>query len=186
MRFLLRQYPIRSQAHGTRKVFSDRRARLDPEERALGWHVQYEALDQSQFRRGLSGADRVRRRRRPSSPDSASPSGGTTKNLLDQQSERLNSIEEAHAALREEHSTLSAQLDELTQRRAELTGQLTDERRRAADAESHAGHLLEWIRQLEGAAREAHARLDAVHQSITWRWTKPIRLLARPFRPIDR
>jgi hypothetical protein len=43
--FLLKHYPIRSQRHGDRKVFRDRRPRWSPEERALGWHVQYDALD---------------------------------------------------------------------------------------------------------------------------------------------
>jgi hypothetical protein len=41
-KFLLRHYPIRSQAHGERKVLVDRAPRWSPEERALGWHRQYE------------------------------------------------------------------------------------------------------------------------------------------------
>ena len=44
IRFLLRHYPIRSQAHGTRKVFEQRLPRFASEERARGWHVQYDAL----------------------------------------------------------------------------------------------------------------------------------------------
>lgn len=44
IRFLLRHYPIRSQAHGVRKVFEQRLPRFAPEERARGWHVQYEGL----------------------------------------------------------------------------------------------------------------------------------------------
>ena len=42
LRFVLRHYPIRSQAHGERKVFGERRPRFLPEERARGWHVQYD------------------------------------------------------------------------------------------------------------------------------------------------
>jgi glycosyltransferase involved in cell wall biosynthesis len=42
IRFLLRHYPIRSQAHGERKVFRERLPRLVPRERARGWHVQYD------------------------------------------------------------------------------------------------------------------------------------------------
>ena len=41
MRFLLRHYPIRSQEHGTRKVFLERRPRLSAKEVAQGWHLQY-------------------------------------------------------------------------------------------------------------------------------------------------
>ena len=41
IRFILRHYPIRGQAHGERKVFEERRKRLLDRERARGWHVQY-------------------------------------------------------------------------------------------------------------------------------------------------
>jgi glycosyltransferase involved in cell wall biosynthesis len=43
LRFLLRHYPVRGQAHGERKVLEERLARFAPEERAQGWHVQYAA-----------------------------------------------------------------------------------------------------------------------------------------------
>ena len=45
--FILRHYPIRSETHGRRKVFAERLARFLPEERAMGWHVQYD-----EFQRG--------------------------------------------------------------------------------------------------------------------------------------
>ncbi len=45
--FLLRHYPIRSQAHGRRKVFSDRRGRFLERERARQWHIQYDAIEES-------------------------------------------------------------------------------------------------------------------------------------------
>jgi hypothetical protein len=44
LRFLLRHYPIRGQAHGERKVFQERRPRFAASERERGWHVQYDAL----------------------------------------------------------------------------------------------------------------------------------------------
>jgi glycosyltransferase involved in cell wall biosynthesis len=43
-RFLLKHYPIRSQAHGERKVFAERRPRWNAAERAFGWHAQYDHL----------------------------------------------------------------------------------------------------------------------------------------------
>jgi hypothetical protein len=43
-RFLLKHYPIRSQAHGERKVLAERRPRWDAAERAFGWHAQYDEL----------------------------------------------------------------------------------------------------------------------------------------------
>ena len=41
LRFILRHYPIRGQAHGERKVFRERQNRFLDAERARGWHVQY-------------------------------------------------------------------------------------------------------------------------------------------------
>jgi glycosyltransferase involved in cell wall biosynthesis len=43
-RFLLKHYPIRSQAHGERKVLAERRPRWNAAERAFGWHAQYDEL----------------------------------------------------------------------------------------------------------------------------------------------
>ena len=46
--FLLRHYRIRSQAHGLRKVFDERLARFDSQERAERWHVQYDGMVREQ------------------------------------------------------------------------------------------------------------------------------------------
>jgi hypothetical protein len=43
LRFLLRHYPVRGQAHGERKVFRERRARFAAE-RARQWHLQYDSV----------------------------------------------------------------------------------------------------------------------------------------------
>lgn len=44
VRFILRHYPIRSQAQGERKVFRERQQQFAAGERARGWHVQYDSL----------------------------------------------------------------------------------------------------------------------------------------------
>lgn len=41
-KFLLKHYPLRSEEHGRRKVLADRAPRWNRDERALGWHRQYE------------------------------------------------------------------------------------------------------------------------------------------------
>jgi glycosyltransferase involved in cell wall biosynthesis len=46
LRFILRHYPIRGQAHGERKVFQERRPRFDTREREGGWHVQYDRIQE--------------------------------------------------------------------------------------------------------------------------------------------
>jgi SAM-dependent methyltransferase len=53
LKFILRHYPIRSEAHGARKV-ADRRQRTLPEERHRGWHVQYEDVGGTSFLRDAS------------------------------------------------------------------------------------------------------------------------------------
>ncbi|HEY1478799.1 MAG TPA: glycosyltransferase family 2 protein [Gaiellales bacterium] len=48
--FILRHYPIRSAEHGRRKVLAERLARFAAEERADGWHVQYDRyVDGAEF-----------------------------------------------------------------------------------------------------------------------------------------
>jgi glycosyltransferase involved in cell wall biosynthesis len=44
VQFVLRHYPIRSSGHGQRKVFVERKGRFLDAERAIGWHVQYDAF----------------------------------------------------------------------------------------------------------------------------------------------
>jgi glycosyltransferase involved in cell wall biosynthesis len=46
-KFLVKHYPIRSQKHGTRKVFHERRSRYIPSAVAKGWHVHYEAIPEN-------------------------------------------------------------------------------------------------------------------------------------------
>jgi hypothetical protein len=43
-KFLLKHYPIRSQEHGERKVFYDRKMRWNAKERAAGWHSHYDPI----------------------------------------------------------------------------------------------------------------------------------------------
>ena len=43
-KFLLKHYAFRSQQHGEKKVFVERKARWNPKERAKGWHVHYDAI----------------------------------------------------------------------------------------------------------------------------------------------
>jgi glycosyltransferase involved in cell wall biosynthesis len=50
-KFVMRHYMFRSLEHGLRKVFKERLPRYAPEERAIGWHIQYNNLkpDPSSF-----------------------------------------------------------------------------------------------------------------------------------------
>ncbi len=48
-RFLLKHYPVRSQAHGEKKIFLERKLRYDPELKARGWHYQYDYIHQGYY-----------------------------------------------------------------------------------------------------------------------------------------
>ena len=45
IKFLMRHYPIRSQSHGEKKVFEDRKSRWNSEEKKKGWHKQYDGFN---------------------------------------------------------------------------------------------------------------------------------------------
>ena len=51
IQFLCRHYPIRTQAHGERKVFEERKGRFTDEEIAFGWHRQYDISEDNVFLR---------------------------------------------------------------------------------------------------------------------------------------
>ena len=46
--FLIKHYRIRSQQHGEKKVFLERKSRWMPEESARGWHIQYDNVKEGQ------------------------------------------------------------------------------------------------------------------------------------------
>jgi hypothetical protein len=48
LKFLLRHYPIRTEAQGRKKIFRDRRPRFVEEERRRRWHIQYDDVVEGQ------------------------------------------------------------------------------------------------------------------------------------------
>lgn len=58
-KFLLKHYSFRSQQHGEKKVFRERKARWNPRERARGWHVHYDAMQEGhRFVRSVTEKER--------------------------------------------------------------------------------------------------------------------------------
>ncbi len=45
-KFLLKHYSFRSQKHGEKKVFRERKSRWNPNERARGWHIHYDSMQE--------------------------------------------------------------------------------------------------------------------------------------------
>jgi len=184
IRFLLRHYPIRGQAHGERKVITERRRRFLPEELDRGWHVQYDRIDSgAQFVCDPAGLalydpDAVRLRllvenRRVDELNAAA--GASQQELARARGDvraRAREVQQLMTALDasrrevEAARTVSAALEErLSQAQRDneaLVGTLREE---AQGHQRHASHL--------------RAELTAVLASQSWRVTKPLRAVHR-------
>jgi glycosyltransferase involved in cell wall biosynthesis/SAM-dependent methyltransferase len=190
LRFILRHYPIRGQAHGEQKVFRERRERFVATERERGWHVQYNNLPE--------GASFIR------DPASLIPYDPFTIRLelmlhhrgvedLESQvrafeltREALASLRREHAAREDEVASLRRQLDASAQICGRQQQELDCARRLADD------RRLE-IDRLRTAWQERSRQLDEVYASKSWRITAPLRTvvslatgLPEPSSAVDR
>jgi hypothetical protein len=177
IKFLLRHYPIRSRAHGRRKVYEERLPRFDEDERRRGWHVQYDATSASDdFIRPaadltLFDPDAVRLRLQLGLVDVAS---------------RCDRLERLLAGeLRRSSSLLTAarererQVIDLERHVIDLERRIEDGHARLAEAHARADAL-----DRQRNAEEAHWRrvLGEVYASASWRVTAPLRALGRWLR----
>jgi len=197
VRFMLRHYPIRGQAHGERKVFQERRNRFLVHERARGWHVQYDDVQE--------GASFIRD---PSTLTSYDPDPLRLSLMLHHRGvealcseietlrrdlvQRDRSLAEAREELRGcsvqadrlraelerctseiEHQASQIRLDgvELDARGAEIARINQAVEQRDAD-------IARWRTAVDGLT----CRLEAVYQSFSWRWTAPARAAYRALR----
>ena len=179
IRFLLRHYPIRSQQHGERKVFAERKDRFLGAERAKGWHVQYDSWkDGDSFLREpyhlhLFDDDRMRLDLLLEN-DAAREAAGRAKRLNDeverlqemQQAleERLRSADEARSRFELEASKREKTTEELARllgaqegRAAELERQLE----RQADLGRRASEIEARLSDSAALVKTVSARLDA-------------------------
>jgi hypothetical protein len=126
IRFIVRHYPVRSQAHGERKVFVERRARYLQSERAQGWHVQYDAFVEDQsFVRDPSTLG-------PWDPDAIRVALTVHHRGVEQLEADLDI---ARQTLDETRAALDARTDDLARHRAEVAELRTAVEERAAEAE---------------------------------------------------
>ncbi len=193
IRFPLRHYPLRSAAHAERKVFEERLPRFDPEERARGWHVQYDrfaaggdapAPDSGSAivfdRDAAAAAAQVRNRL----VEAARPGvGAVPARLL---ADQVASIEAAIAAEQQRMSGLEQALGErerevagLRTEREEAARRLEDALKRLAASDAHARKLR---RELDRAGRDSAdlvRRLNEVFASRSWKITRPLRAVWR-------
>ena len=193
LRFPLRHYPIRGQAHGERKVLRDRQPRLAGEARERGWHAQYAGVDAAtRFVRDPAelrayDPEAVRfelalRHRGVEELERALAAAGAEVTPV----ARLAEAEGLLAAERERAERTSRALDERNRELAERTAErhalsreldlrnreLAAERAALADARGR-------VAELEEAVALERARTAELLASRSWRWTAPVRALLR-------
>lgn len=176
IRFLLRHYPIRGQAHGERKVFRERKPRFVEGERARGWHVQYDSVqegasfihDPATLTRYDADAVRLELMLHHRGMEEAEAAVASLREEVERGTEAL-------ARTRAELSATSAQVDQLGRNLATLQAELADLRRRLEIGVAEATALREIV-------DDRTRRLDAMQQSLSWRVTAPARMAGRLLR----
>lgn len=200
IRFLLRHYPIRSQAHGERKVFQERLPRFAPLERARGWHVQYNDLvegasfvrDPTSLRRYDPEAVRLdlflRHREVERLELLAAAADGLTAELdrLRPERERLLSDLEA---LRSHLQAQDTELDRLRSERERLVSDLQAQDTELDRLRSERERLLSDLQAKDAELDTLRSRLAAREATIakvlasrSWKLTAPLRAADRLLR----
>jgi glycosyltransferase involved in cell wall biosynthesis len=187
IRFLLRHYPIRSQAHGERKVWLERVARFSEAERDRGWHVQYDEVREGH--RFIRDA----RTLTPYDPDVVRFELWARHRGVAELEETVDDLRRATVGLRAQLAARAAEHEQLVAESHQLRAQLAA---RAAEheqlvAESHqlraqlAAMAAEKARanaevsRQDLAIRELARRLDELYASRSWRWMAPLRAAYR-------
>jgi hypothetical protein len=160
IRFLLRHYPIRNQEHGVRKVFDERKKRFVDKERAKGWHVQYDAIEEGHSFVGDPSklnpydADRVRLDLLlQSDPVRVAEEKAREAGAL---AETRRRDLEVTAALKHEAEKHAANVEE---DRRKVIERLIDRERHVANLETTRGHLERHAAGLEKERNELAARV---------------------------
>ena len=206
LRFVLRHYPIRSDAHGRRKVFDERLPRFTDEERQRGWHIQYDGYVQGQSllkpAEELTLYDSGSVRMEQALTDLAALERESAEQLERTLARETSIREQLHESERrgQELRTLADQyvLDLAARDRSLMESTAALERATAALAEANAtraraeaeaaheresrvetrGRLEQQLSALTDERDRIWRDLQAVHDSYTWRWTGPARWLA--------
>ena len=176
LRFILRHYPIRGQAHGVRKVFGERRNRFLDRERARGWHVQYDQMQEGvSFLRDPSTLT-------PYDPDALRRSLTLHPRYPEELEEALSAARSDLSAARAEVEALRDELQQRATERSEMHAALDARSAEIAALieaiEQRAAEIGRWRTAADGLTRQ----LEEVRHSLSWRWTSPARAAYRILR----
>jgi hypothetical protein len=201
IRFISRHYPIRSQAQGVRKVFVERRGRFRSDERARGWHVQYDEVPEgTSFVRDPStltpydpDAIRIDLSMRHRGVEALEASLDQARRAGEARRQEIDSLD---AALRAAHDDLRAQSvsvallrseverlsGDLATLRTELDAICRESEARAAEINAATDFVHEQAQTIEGLQTSVAAlqqRVDELVASFSWRVTAPARAVLR-------
>jgi glycosyl transferase family 2 len=166
IRFLLRHYPIRGQAHGDRKVFVERQPRFSDAERARGWHVQYDDF--------VEGASFVHDPRTLTRFDPVGIRIGL--------SLRHRGVEALEAELETRQAEIAGLRGVLETSQAEIAGLRGVLETSQVEIAGLRGALEERtveVANLQRTVADFVRQLDAFRRSLSWRWTAPARAILR-------
>lgn len=187
IKFLMRHYPIRSEDHGRRKVFEERKNRFLEGERAIGWHTQYDSI-QNREHSFLPDPKQLHR----FDPDHVrlelmlfnrayAEAQENLERLQKDQSENANS---ADHELEERLAKLVAELGRLDSRITDLTIRLEEARNREASLVSRLEVAEKGFQSKTQVERDLRAEIDrlerhrqAVESSAGWRLLQNVRRL---------
>jgi hypothetical protein len=193
--FILRHYPIRSQAHGERKVFQERRFRAA--EREKGWHVQYDHVGEgASFLRGAAALtpydpDAVRvslalRHRRVQDLERRTNAAVAD---LERVAGELHGAREALARRDVEVQAAAAEAESLRRALERRSDELAHSREANRLQSSYLKTVSEALEQKtaeigrwRSAVESLTQQLDDLRRSASWRFTAPARALVRALR----
>jgi hypothetical protein len=168
LRFILRHYPIRGQAHGARKVFVERRPRLVAEEVARGWHVQHAGLNEGEsFLRDLATL-------REYDGEAARFTVMVGNRDLEAMQSRLTIATAEYEARKAAKEARIAAYEAQVASLEEHTARLHAHRERQ---EAHIEELRVLVPQLLRDIEALRRDLAGMYASKSWKWTAPLRAI---------
>ena len=173
--FLLRHYPIRSQTHGVKKVFSDRKPRFIEREHSQGWHIQYDQVEDETHNflkdpGALSSFDLDRIRLELMMPDKATRElaerlEGMDAELIRARTQQRDTAQ-ALGAYRQHAEALEREREKLQQRIACLDSESADLKARLVNAERGLAEYQQHSAALEQARQDLEERHRALNYEI--------------------
>jgi len=211
IRFLLRHYPVRGQAQGERKIFTERTGRFLDSELAKGWHVQYDRLTAGMSlirdRSTLTEYDAVGVRnqlwRHPRELDAMAAELESLRRDADALTHRLDQLRHElevvtvdstrvsalaeqlthdNDGLRRELASSTATITSLNARVTSLNGTVTSLHKTIEDGNSQLAETRAQISEKAEQLASTKAQLEGVYRSLSWRWTAPARVLGTLLR----